>query len=484
MLSINVIRVALAGAMACSFAGLASAASLSTGAGDGSVTVGVDGYGSFGSSVGGDGTSDAFYDPVGPTGAAGTTYQSGLAVGFGGSRPFLTTGFIGDIPNVAFDLEILNQTATSLSSQFRIGPLAVTLEQSLFQSFSGGQRTGSVLNQVYEFTNIGQIDSVLPVVPTSFDVVRYLDGDLDFDGTIDDGGGRILRGGSQVLFEVDATGENDESSTFVGITGNTGNTPSSNRFEIASYSGLLQRVEGPNPPPLRDTVDGDFDNDGFIDVAYDVTLALRDSISLDPFQSQTYTTQTLFGNALPPAPGSSESLPLLPSETSGAGTFIFDIETSEIDEGELFWIDPEIAVGYTYEIIGAEFDKVGAPSFAAVADADGYVLTFFDGVDFVEVLLDPEEMYAFDTSLSITEFTITGIDTALMLDPDNALAFVTGVAYRDATSLTITVTQTPIREDLHGVGAVPLPAGMVLMVTSLVALGGLGARRTARRRDA
>src|SRR5437773_292953 len=64
--------------------------------GDGSVSVQVDGYGSFGSSIGAD-ADDALYDPVGPGTTAGTAYESGVAIRFGnsGTRQFLTSGTIG-----------------------------------------------------------------------------------------------------------------------------------------------------------------------------------------------------------------------------------------------------------------------------------------------------------------------------------------------------------------------------------------------------
>ena len=69
---------------------------LSTGSGDGSVTVTVDGFGSFGSAVFLDDFEGAIYDPIGPTPAASTTFQSGIAIRAGGTgqRQFLTSGNI------------------------------------------------------------------------------------------------------------------------------------------------------------------------------------------------------------------------------------------------------------------------------------------------------------------------------------------------------------------------------------------------------
>ncbi|MFT5524937.1 MAG: hypothetical protein ACI9HK_002901, partial [Pirellulaceae bacterium] len=72
-------------------------ATLTNAPGDGTLSVVVDGYGSFGSNVGFS-AGDALFDPVGNVGALGTTFESGIAVRIGnaGARQFLTTGLIGN----------------------------------------------------------------------------------------------------------------------------------------------------------------------------------------------------------------------------------------------------------------------------------------------------------------------------------------------------------------------------------------------------
>ena len=60
---------------------------LSTGTGDASLSVGVDGYGAFGSAVSftSGQAGEAVYDPVGSVAAASTTFESGIAIRFGSS---------------------------------------------------------------------------------------------------------------------------------------------------------------------------------------------------------------------------------------------------------------------------------------------------------------------------------------------------------------------------------------------------------------
>lgn len=144
-------------------------------------------------------------------------------------------------------------------------------------------------------------------------MVHCMDGDLAFDGTISDSGGVLGSGASTVLFETDGASGSDASTTFLGITtsvsGVTEPVPT-RTYEIDSYSGLLGRIGAGSP--LDNTVAGDADGDGFIDRSYDVPLAFEDFLVLNASQTVTYATSTLFGNAAPPEPGSSEILPLLP----------------------------------------------------------------------------------------------------------------------------------------------------------------------------
>ena len=282
-------------AMACAFACSASAApyALANGPGDGTLSVGVDGHGAFGSAVGTNST-DATYDPVGAAPpAAGTAFESGVAIRIGtaATRSFLTSGSIGSSGGLANPT--VTGSATSGSSSFIFGGLSFSLTQVLAPTFVGVVRTGSVLTQTYVITNTG-------TVGTSFEMMRYLDGDLLFDGSLSDGGGRLFTsGGTEVLFETDSATGSSSSTTFVGITGEGGTIPTTGRYEIDSFSGLRARIIAGTA--LDDTVTGDADADQFIDASggYDVTLALRNLFTLAADSSGTYVTRTFWGTGAP-----------------------------------------------------------------------------------------------------------------------------------------------------------------------------------------
>ena len=278
-------------------AGAAQAApfTLTNGVLDGQVTVGVDGFGSFGSSVGTNST-DAFYNPVGasPPPTSGTVFESGVAIRVGataGTRTFLSSGDIGNSGNLTNP--VVSGSATSATSSFTFGGLSFLLTQTLTGTFSGGMQTGSTLTQTYAITNTGNTTA-------SFEMLRYLDGDLLFNGSLSDGGGRLSIGGTEVLFETDSATGSSTSTTFVGITGEGGVIPVTGRYEIDSYSGLRSRIIAGTA--LDDLITGDgADADQFIDAGpgYDVTLALRNLFTLGVGGSGTYVTRTIWGSGAP-----------------------------------------------------------------------------------------------------------------------------------------------------------------------------------------
>lgn len=257
----------------------ASAVVLTNGSGDGQVSVDVTNAGAFGSSSGG---GNAFYNPVGPMTAAGTTYESYVyfRVGTSGARSNLS----------GLSATLTDSSATSATSTFATSGLSFTLVQSLSDLVSGMTQTGTLLEQQYSFTNT--TGSAL-----TFEFTRYLDGDLLFDGSLVDGGGRLMSGGREILFETDSATGSADSATFVGIYNEGG---ISLGYEIDSYSGLRSRIEAGTA--LDNIVTGDgADADQFIDAGngYDVSLGLGRRFTLAAGASGVFTTATIFGSGAP-----------------------------------------------------------------------------------------------------------------------------------------------------------------------------------------
>ncbi|WP_373541312.1 Calx-beta domain-containing protein [Chamaesiphon sp.] len=250
---------------------------LNTAAGDGGLDLIVSSTGSF---------SGANYDPVGAQEANDTTFRSDVAfrIGTTGVRKFIS----GLATNITSPTTI---DTTSTATSFLVSGLQFDLVQSVSDLTKSGKRTGSGLTQTYQITN-----------PTntsiSFELVRYFDGDLQFDGSIADRGGRIVRNGRDILFETDSGDNPAAPTTFVGITANGGTTLTSNRFEIGQYSSLQSRILAGDP--LSGTIQGDTNGDSFIDSApYDVTPAFRNTFVLAAGATTTYVTETLFGSGVP-----------------------------------------------------------------------------------------------------------------------------------------------------------------------------------------
>jgi Ca2+-binding RTX toxin-like protein len=276
---------------------------LSTPLGDGSLAVGVDGFGSFGPDLYPFDLfreSEAVYDPVGDLAATNTVRASGLAIRFGntGNRTVLTEGGIAAVNNLD-DPEFTQTNATNAESIFSFQDLDFTLNQTVQELLVGDERSGSTLIQTYNITNSS--DQVL-----EFEIIRYIDGSLTFDGSDINTGGRLFVDGQEILFETDAGNDPLFSTTFLGITASGGLTEFSTAFDIDQFTRFdrfppLFPTYLVNGLPLDNEVRGDgSDEDEFVDSAsYDVILALQHDFRLSPGESTTYITQTLFGAGIP-----------------------------------------------------------------------------------------------------------------------------------------------------------------------------------------
>ncbi|MEB3169598.1 MAG: choice-of-anchor L domain-containing protein [Synechococcaceae cyanobacterium] len=161
-------------------------------------------------------------------------------------------------------------------------------------------------------------------------------------------------------------------------------------------------------------------------------------------------------------PGGSPDNPLLPVPPANTNsTWVFPAFTV-FDPGFVWWIDPEIATGYVYNVTGGPlFDQFTAPDLPF---NDTYQLfssslpggaCSTNGADFATPLgmglVTQQIPYDFPTPLPC--FAIKGISIENALDPLNTSAFLAGVSF-DATG-TANVTQTPI--NTFGPSDVPGP---------------------------
>ncbi|MCC2670054.1 MAG: hypothetical protein K0Q72_2525, partial [Armatimonadetes bacterium] len=241
---------------------------LANGTGDGTASVYVDPFGQF---------STLYYNPVGPTGSADTTYYSSVwfsgagRAGVGNQGRWLSSSYI---PKVTFTV----QEPSRAVSQWTSDNLSFQLEQEL-QPTNG---RGSTLRQVYRITNPG-------TVGTNFDLIRHVDGDLSFDGSIRDLAG--VSQSRQLLYEFDSGDNPSALTTFVGIDLNR----SANLgFQIApySYTGTISQL---GRGALKNQVAGDLDADGVTDSPYDVTMSLGQTFTVPPGVTISFVTNTVLG---------------------------------------------------------------------------------------------------------------------------------------------------------------------------------------------
>jgi hypothetical protein len=150
----------------------------------------------------------------------------------------------------------------------------------------------------------------------------------------------------------------------------------------------------------------------------------------------------------------------------------YQFQVQGIVAGQTIFIDPFVAVGYKYAV-GA-----GNPNFASVtlpAVGDNiFTLAYLLGGNPVLQQIIANAQFFFPQG-GVSAFDVTGIETSAMLDPNNVTAFVTGLTF--VADGEFTGTMTPLIEDVP-LGAVPEPATLLLLGTTLAGLGFVRRRLT------
>ena len=154
------------------------------------------------------------------------------------------------------------------------------------------------------------------------------------------------------------------------------------------------------------------------------------------------------------------------------GSFQFNMS---VVAGQLYYIDPEVAIGYDYEI-GA-----GNPNFTSVdlpdAIGDGLYDIFGFDANNNQVLLAHDwrgsDVYNFGAT-GVGRFRVAGIETGAGLNPGSTTAFITGLTF--SGNGLFTGTQTPITTTVN---ATPEPPTLALVACVLIGMVGMRRKRQA-----
>lgn len=169
-------------------------------------------------------------------------------------------------------------------------------------------------------------------------------------------------------------------------------------------------------------------------------------------------------------PGTTPSNPLLPDEApdagcnpSGTGFSFCDV----VATGNLrTFLDPVVAAGYDFLVTeGSNFASVLIPD---LLDDKTFTVSFDDGTgqSTYQILAGEEFDFRAHVSAGVRAFSILDIAPSLGLDPDDPLAFVTGVTFVDGSEFS-SVTMTPRSVSVpvpSVIGFVVLGVGLLMQI--------------------
>ena len=238
---------------------------------EGAVRMKVDALGAFGGAAGA-----AVFNPPGAA-AASTVRISSLYLSHVGR-------FLAD------DCSEVQMKVVEPSSEARVvteGENPLLGRVRVTQTLSPVTAGSSTLTQTYELTNVS-------AEPIRVAFVRHLDGDLLFDGSINDLAGADADGSR--LFEFDAGDRPASPSTLLATTGALDGDASPERWTVRPYD-YKPTIVGSGGIPAADSgvVHRDGDGNRISDAPFDASVSQQWSREIASGQSSTFTTVTQFG---------------------------------------------------------------------------------------------------------------------------------------------------------------------------------------------
>lgn len=144
------------------------------------------------------------------------------------------------------------------------------------------------------------------------------------------------------------------------------------------------------------------------------------------------------------------------------------------------WFDPEVAVGYVYEMLSADFSFAGVEIPFDYGDGL-FDLFLWDAIlgDYVDSDIDLTTGTYFDFLSLVSDdglqrFSIRGIELAANVDPLDPEGFVTGLTFigePEGAAFTMTALTSPSGDDDPPIAGVPVPGTLGLIALGLVTGG-------------
>lgn len=298
---------------------------MSTGFGDGNLSLTVDALGAFGTNSAT--FSGATFDPFGAPTANSTTFDSSVYIRTGNMGPRTRLDAAATIVS-----PIIGNSTESVST-FNVGALVIRLTQTVEPIIDNAVgQTGALLTQTYRITNFGADADV--------ELVRYYDGDLQFDssGLTDGSGHLVATSGEDIAFITDQAGNAGTPTNFVGVTADQGFSFFFGPAPFQSDVGGTLEAAIQAGTPLSNTVLNDVDGDEFTDAGldFDASVAIAGTQQIRGFRTRTFTTHTIFGSGSPALaisntpPAATDDVIMLPTGADG-GSITFDVTANDSD---------------------------------------------------------------------------------------------------------------------------------------------------------